>query len=60
MLVLILSKDNTIKIAAEKVTEDDAAIYSEDFPEMHFPERKRHAAIVKCIRNAVGKSTDDE
>ena len=31
-----------------------------DFPEMDFPERKRHTAVVERICNAVSKSTDDE
>ena len=37
-LVLILSQHNTVKVAADKVAEDDAAVDAEDFPEMELPE----------------------
>ena len=59
-LVLILSKHNAVKIAADKVAEDDAAVDAEDFPQVEFPEGKRHAAVVKGICNAVGEAAHDE
>lgn len=59
-LVLILSQNNAVKIAADEVAKDDAAVDAEDFPEMEFPERKRHAAVVEGVGNAVGEATDDE
>ena len=37
-LVLILSQHDTVEIASDEITEDDATIDSEDFPEMEFPE----------------------
>ena len=37
-LVLILGKDNAVEVAADEVAEDDAAVDTEDLPEMEFPE----------------------
>ena len=59
-LVLILSQNNAIKIAADKVAEDDTAVDAEDFPYVEFPEGKRHAAVVEGISNAVGEAAHDE
>ena len=59
-LVLILSKHDAIKVAADKVAEDDAAVDAEDFPQVEFPEGKRHAAVVEGICNAVGEAAHDE
>lgn len=59
-LVLILGQHNTVKIAADKVAEDDAAVDAEDFPQVEFPEGKRHAAVVEGICNAVGEAAHDE
>ena len=38
ILVLILGKDNAVEVAADEVAEDDAAVDTEDLPEMEFPE----------------------
>lgn len=60
ILILILRKNYTIQVAADKVTEDNTTIYAEDFPYMYLPERQWNAAVVECICNAVGESTHDE
>ena len=59
-LVLILGQHNTVKVAADKVAKDDAAVDAENFPQVEFPERKRHAAVVEGVCNTVGEAAHDE
>lgn len=60
LLVLILSKDNAVEVAADEVAENYAAVDSEYLPDMGFEEGNRHTAVVEGIRNAVSEATDDE
>ena len=60
ILILILSEDNPIKVAADQVAKDDAYIHAEDLEGMSFEEGYRHTCVVECICNAVGKATYDE
>ena len=60
LLVLFFGKDYAIKIAADKIAKNYACIYSEYLKNMEFPERKRHAEVIKSICHTVGEAAYDE
>ena len=60
ILILIFSKNDSIKIAADKVTQHDADIHAQNLEGMSLEEGYRYACIIECICHAVGKATYDE
>ena len=60
ILILIFSENDSVKVAADQVAEDDADIDAEDLEGMGLEEGYRHACVVECICHAVGEATYDE
>lgn len=60
ILILIFCQNYAVKVAADKVTKDDADIDAEDLEGMRLEEGRRHCAIIEGVGHTVGEAAYDE
>ena len=60
ILILVFCQNYAVKVAADKVTKDDADIHTEYLEGMRLEECYRHTCVVERVGHAVGEAAYDE